>query len=68
MEQNARLIESARETSQDLKRKKSTIKIDQNKQQTAKRTKHQRRFKRTLTHIINLSKYQTDTWTNFTSL
>ena len=25
---------------------------------TAKKTKHQRRFKRTLTHIINLSKYQ----------
>ena len=25
---------------------------------TAKKTKHQRRFKRTLTHIINVSKYQ----------
>ena len=50
----------SRETTQELKRKKSTIKIDQDHQgpQLQKR-QNTRRFKRTLTHnIINLSRYQ----------
>ena len=47
----------SRETTQNLKRQKSTVRIDHaNKHNNNRKTKHQRKFKNTLTHIINLSK------------
>ena len=49
----------SRETTQELKRKKSTVKIDQGQQaQQLQKRQNTRRFKRSLTHnIINLSGY-----------
>ena len=51
----------SRETTQELKRKKTTVKIDQGPQgpQLQKRQNTRERFKRIITHnIINLSRHQ----------
>ena len=52
-----------RETTQELKRKKRTIKTDQDPQdQHLQKKQNSRRFKRTITHnITNLGKYQLTT-------
>ena len=60
MEQNAR--HHREHIQRDLTRSEKEEKHNQDRSQqtntTTKKTKHQRRFKRTLTHIISLSKYQ----------